>query len=210
RVTANHLCTGSKEWSGNFMNWAATQTIDPFRSVLTGGYRVRDTASETWLEKARHDGQGGAGIYPDRSLSGSTVVQGAVVSNSWSSYKVRIQGLGNKMRFTRTGDLYVGAGDVTAYNPASSGPYNSTVYEVSVRVKVCVPNLLEANCRQYSGGYKPEGLIQQYAEQLRIGIFGFLNDHNMLRDGGVLRARQKFVGPTMIEPGGGEVGAEER
>jgi len=29
------------------MNWAATQTIDPFRSVLTGGYRVKDTPTET-------------------------------------------------------------------------------------------------------------------------------------------------------------------
>lgn len=54
--TINRLCAG--RWSGNFMNWAATQTIDPFRWVLTGGYRVRDTASETWLEKARHSGQG--------------------------------------------------------------------------------------------------------------------------------------------------------
>ena len=38
--TIDHTCAGL--WSGNFMNWAATQTIDPFRSVLTGGYRVRD------------------------------------------------------------------------------------------------------------------------------------------------------------------------
>ncbi len=32
-----------QEWSGNYLNWAATQTIDPFRKALTGGYRVRDT-----------------------------------------------------------------------------------------------------------------------------------------------------------------------
>ncbi|HEX7720071.1 MAG TPA: hypothetical protein VF389_09705, partial [Woeseiaceae bacterium] len=55
----DHRCTNANEWSGNFLNWAATQTIDPFRSVLTGGLRVRDTNNETWLEKARHDGQGG-------------------------------------------------------------------------------------------------------------------------------------------------------
>ena len=28
------------EWSGNWLNWAATQTIDPFRKALTGGLRV--------------------------------------------------------------------------------------------------------------------------------------------------------------------------
>jgi type IV pilus assembly protein PilY1 len=200
--TDDHRCTGSDEWSGNFMNWVATQTIDPFRSVLTGGYRVRDTTSQTWLEKARHDGQGGTNIYPDRSLPNNYTVQGAVPANSWSSFKARIQGLGTKMHFTRTGDLY--AGSATAYNPDDDGPYSSVTYEVSVRVKVCVDGLLEPNCRPYSGSYKPEGLIQQYSDQLRIGIFGFLNDHNMLRDGGVLRARQKFVGPTMVEPGVGE------
>src|SRR5690606_26862831 len=84
RVTSDRRCTGTREWSGNFMNWAATQTIDPFRLVLTGGYRVRDTVTETWLEKARHEGQGGATYYPDREISGSSVVQGAAVSNSWS------------------------------------------------------------------------------------------------------------------------------
>src|SRR5690606_38608677 len=59
RWTSDHRCTGTKEWSGNFLNWAATQTIDPFRSVLTGGYRYKDDSDETWLEKARHEGQGG-------------------------------------------------------------------------------------------------------------------------------------------------------
>src|SRR5581483_5431178 len=37
----NHSCSGA--WSGNFMNWATMQTIDPFRWALTGGYRVVDT-----------------------------------------------------------------------------------------------------------------------------------------------------------------------
>ena len=32
------ICSGS--WSGNFLNWATMQTIDPFRWALTGGYRV--------------------------------------------------------------------------------------------------------------------------------------------------------------------------
>jgi hypothetical protein len=46
----SHQCTGL--WSGNFMNWATMQTIDPFRWALSGGYRSVDQAGLTILEKA--------------------------------------------------------------------------------------------------------------------------------------------------------------
>ena len=200
----NHRCNG--QWSGNFLNWAATQTIDPFRSVLTGGYRVRDTATETWLEKARHTGQGGTNIYPNRRLpatgNSAALVSGATPFNAdWM--RMRIVGLGAEMRFRLEDD------DIND-NPEDYDPSDDVndveSYDLSIRVKVCVPGMLEANCRAYpNGNYKPEGLIHQYADELRIGVFGYLNDHNMLRDGGVLRARQKFVGPTMIVPGTGQV-----
>jgi type IV pilus assembly protein PilY1 len=201
-LASNRQC--SNQWSGNFMNWATTQTIDPFRWVLTGGYRVKDDVGETWLEKARHTGQGGTTVYPNRRLPGSSVASSLVagatpLGASW--IRMRIQGLGIKMRF-RLADDDVDE-DVTPYNPAQPLLLDRA-YEVSIRVKVCVPGLLEANCRSYSGGYKPEGLIQQYADELRLGVFGYLNDLDQLRDGGVLRARQKFVGPTMIVPGSGE------
>ncbi len=56
RADAGYGCdTSQGVWAGNFLNWAATQTIDPFRSALTGGYRVRDTVNETILEKAVAD-----------------------------------------------------------------------------------------------------------------------------------------------------------
>src|SRR3546814_5794891 len=71
-MAANRTCAGAKEWSGNYLNWAATQTIDPFRLALTGGYRVRDTATETWLEKARHDRDA---LYPDRSEEHTSELQ---------------------------------------------------------------------------------------------------------------------------------------
>jgi len=73
-----HQCSGM--WSGNFMNWATMQTIDPFRWALTGGYRSVDqptppttTAPSTVLEKAWGSNQGqvynstlnaSAGSYP--------------------------------------------------------------------------------------------------------------------------------------------------
>mgnify|MGYP001145109662 CR=1 FL=1 len=192
-------CSG--EWSGNFLNWAATQTIDPFRKVLTGGLRVRDTATETWLEKARHTGQGGTDIYPNRSLSGSALIAGATPFTGVNTLQMRIQGLGNRMRF-RLDNTNVGSG--TPFDPAvhpNSGNPGDQAYDVVARVAVCVPGLLEDNCEQYGSNYKPEGLIQSSSDRLRFSIFGYLNHtQNAGRDGAVMRARQKFVGPRL--PGG--------
>ncbi|MGI9232044.1 MAG: pilus assembly protein, partial [Woeseiaceae bacterium] len=205
--TGDRRCRGFifGQWSGNFLNWAATQTIDPFRSVLTGGLRVRDTATETWLEKARHSGQGGASIFPDRRLpasgdSNSDMLDATPFNYNWM--RMRIDGQGNKMLFRLQGDNVTAS--PTPYNPLA-GVGTTSTYEISVRVKVCVPGLLEANCRLHpNGNYKPEGLIQQYAGEIRFGVFGYLLDSDQERDGGVLRARQKFVGGTRIVPGVGE------
>ena len=218
RKAASFNCEADGEWSGNFMNWTATQTIDPFRSALTGGYRVKDEPKETWLEKARHYET--YGMFPDRRVPESGIdpaLVGNVTAASWSSISTRIQGLRNKMRFTRDGDM----GDNTAstvvdYNPeihtlsddVQSGALGSgaQVYEVSIRVKVCDVEVgLEQNCKRYSKGWKPEGLIQEYSTRIRYSIFGFLNDNDAGRNGGVLRARQKFVGPETHYPDQGSL-----
>ncbi len=65
----DHSCSG--KWSGNFMNWATTQTSDVFRWALTGGDRHADTASLSVLEKARHDGQGGFTQFPLKRIGGA-------------------------------------------------------------------------------------------------------------------------------------------
>ncbi len=203
-TASTRTCTGSNsaKWSGNFLNWATMQTIDPFRWALTGGYRVRDTTTETFIEKAWASGQGGTGNFPNRSLGSAALVSDNTPFDAWTSMAMRIQGLGNKMRFTVSGGVDNAA---TAYDPAVTVA-GATVYEVSVRVKVCDSNIatagpLEGNCTAYpNGSYKPTGLLQQYAERIRYSAFGYLNDSNLSRDGGVLRARQKFVGPTITIP----------
>ncbi len=344
-AAANHVCSG--KWSGNFLNWASMQTIDPFRWVLTGGYRVIDTATLTVLEKAWGTAQGGLGNFPDSVLP-STMLAGATpFAASKIAMFMRIWGQGNKMRFTlpdtsaaaavsfttkfwnninRTGnpvltrtdstvdydwgngspgtgvnvDNFAGewsasitvpttgnytfrlkaddtsqlrvngvlvinqtsyqnmnyqyspaialtAGNVvtinvnmadtgggaalqlqwarpgdTDYMTIGSGvaPIGNTstafssvaatsggiVYDMFMRAKVCDASAptgvtLEKNCVAYGSNYKPEGLIQGYANKIRYSAFGYLNDSNILRDGGVLRARQKFVGPTAPVPG---------
>ncbi len=197
-AATNHACNG--KWSGNFMNWASMQTIDPFRWALTGGYRVKDTPTETIIEKAKATGQGGNSNFPDRTITAS--ISSATPLN-WGQMKLRIQGLGNRLFFTNTGNN----------NNVTDGiPWGSTtdidgrkVYEVNVRVKVCDSSTsagtLESNCVKYSQGYKPEGLIQRYSDKIRFSAFGYLNDGGNGRDGGVMRARMKYVGPTKAEPG---------
>jgi type IV pilus assembly protein PilY1 len=197
-TTTTRTC--SSKWSGNFLNWASMQTIDPFRWALTGGYRVADTATLTVIEKAWATGQGGTGNFPDSTLSGSTEVAGATPFST-DNFGMRIQGLGNKMRFVRYRNTDT---PVTLYGtalPYSGSTTRNKVYEVYIRVKVCDPAYLEANCTAYGSNYKPEGLMQKYSNKIRYSAFGYLNDDDIQRDGGVLRARQKFVGPTQPVPG---------
>lgn len=210
-LATDFKCPTAKQWSGNFMNWAATQTIDPFRSGLTGGYRVKDTPTETWLEKARH--APGYGGYDNRRLPAGSGDNAGLVSgatgSTWANFTLKIEGLNNQMQFTSTGTNDFGnAKKVVAYDPSkhnlTTGKNSDAgvVYQVSVRVKVCDTSVLpiESNCVKYSGGYKPEGLIQEYSKRIRYSIFGFLNQSGNGRNGGVMRARQKFVGPNSYYP----------
>ncbi|WP_417316034.1 pilus assembly protein [Cycloclasticus pugetii] len=214
-ATTNGVCAGDSLWSGKFLNWATTQAIDNFRSVMTGGYRVKDTTSETWLEKAWQDGQGGTGNFPRTSISGSSLIGGASPFTNWTGFQAEVIGRGNKLLFRRSGTTFA---NPVAFNPSNISTVNtnnnSGVYEVSVRVKVCVPGMTEANCIPYGNRFKPEGLVQANAENMRYSGFGYLgdgsanntdNDINRNLDGGVMRARMKFVGEFAIDPEEGEV-----
>jgi type IV pilus assembly protein PilY1 len=220
-VATNHTCSGL--WSGNFLNWALTQTIDPFRSVLTGGYRSVDTVSKSILEKAWASGQGGTVV--DKAINGNTLVQGATPYN-WSNIYIRINGLGNSMAFGNQnnfgggGNIY-GTGSNTSFvalstvdtlpNVVPSSDINTGqyLYGMDVRVKVCDATTslgiagLETNCVAYGNNYKPEGLIQKNALSFNFAAFGYLNDSDVRRDGGVMRARMGPVGPIKAVPGSG-------
>jgi len=228
-------CGQAGEWSGNFLNWAATQTIDPFRSALTGGYRVTDTPTTTILEKATMPNANATSNFPRRSIAGKTTLQGATPSQgttgtAWSNFYMKIDGQGNKMLFGSSAMTNDSAWNSTTiktvpYNPSlhvlNGGSYlnrdgtaacsqNCTAdtaftYYVYVRAKVCVSGLLEDNCVQYSQGYKPEGLLQEYSKKIRYSVFSYRLDNSGTADSGVLRARQKFIGPNSYYPDQGTV-----
>lgn len=222
----NRKCSGSKQWSGNFLNWAGTPTIDPFRSALTGGYRYKDEEGLTVLEKARHTGQSNAGdrVNSTTGYLPATEIAGATPANSdWTSFNIRLSGQGVEMLFSNWNDKMgangsntINVNEWTYYDPNAAGQWNNgrlktayyvgnqvkSVYRLKIRVKVCVPGQLEANCKKYSDtNYKPEGLLQQYSSDIRYSVFGYLNDESQQRDGGVLRAGQKYVGPLKRTPG---------
>jgi type IV pilus assembly protein PilY1 len=195
-------------WSGNYLNWASMQTLDAFRWVLTGGYRSKDEASYTTLTKtySARDHSSAA----NKSLSGTTNVQGATPFDGSWTLNTRIQNLGTRMYITKDGDLTTPA-SVTAYQQQSNGasganaPSTTAVYELYINVRVCTGAATtgpwQDRCVQYGSNYKPEGLLQQYALKLRYSAFGYLNDDGALRDGGVMRARMNSIGPLVPQPG---------
>ncbi|MBC7413943.1 MAG: pilus assembly protein [Herminiimonas sp.] len=217
-LAPTHLCASTSSlplWSGNWLNWASMQTIDTFRYALTGGYRAKnfDTTSITVLEKAYGSSQGSeSSNAPAKSLTSATTVTGAT-PYTFASLNSQIWGLGNVLRvsgsvISASGATASTAGS-TAYtsqnsyvNSGSSKASSNAVYDLVIRVQVCKASPgLESNCTQYGSNYKPEGLLQQYSPKIRFGAFGYLNDGNINRDGGVLRAAMKFVGPTKPVPG---------
>ncbi|KQW75259.1 pilus assembly protein [Methylibium sp. Root1272] len=197
-VNTAHNCTGANEWSGNYLNWASTPTIDPFRWAMTGGYRIIDTTTTTILQKSRDTGQG---LAPDKSITAAATVAEASPLG-FNNLHTRIQSQGINMLFASSSAALGGA--VADYNPAVA-PVVGTVYRAVMRVKVCdtatAAGGVEANCKQYGSNWKPEGLIQKYSNRIRFSAFGYLNHSDFLRDGAVLRAQQKFVGPTRPVPG---------
>lgn len=215
-------CAGQL-WDGHYLNWATTQTIDPFRKALTGGYRVRDLPGETWLEKADFSMNGSHIFFPTTRIPAGSADDAALVHGAtparWSSFRTRVDGLGARLYFTSSGDIEA-ATSAIAYDPGNAAHRlqpstggvpgdEADIYELSVRVKVCVAEVgLEDNCVAYARGAKPEGLLQRYSGELRYSVVSYINNGGSnpyggsepAPDGGVLRARQKFVGPIRPDP----------
>ena len=226
-----HQCDGTK-WSGNFMNWAGMQTIDPFRWALTGGYRVVDSNTQTILEKAwgsQQGSTGGAGTnFPYRGSTQSTgnnlpssLISKVTPFTTWPVLNTAVWGNGNEMVLTNLGN-YTTLASSSMYNVPTgtnavnlpdplelltipNNPLNVFLYKVYVRVSVCDTSILgvaglESNCVKYGSNYKPEGLLQQYANQIRYADLSYLNGNGVNQQGGVLRDPMNFIGPTYPQP----------
>ena len=201
-AASSKTCTSAGEWSGNYMNWASMQSLDTFRWVLTGGNRIVDSATETRLQKT-YFAPKGTSYSPDKSLTSSTTVAGATPL-TWSNVYTSIANRGTSMLFSAC-SIASSPSSITEYaGTASDCSGSAKVYRLYINVKVCDTAPTTSNyhsCKQYGTNYKPEGLVQKYADKLRYAAFGYLNDDNVKRDGGVLRAAMTYVGPTQPVPG---------
>jgi len=228
--TYKHSCSGY--WSGNFMNWATMQTIDPFRWALTGGYRSIDTTTQTILEKAWGPStQGSQTNFPYRgtdqgSTSNQYLTPGLVTTvtpfSTWSAFDSNVFQQGNVMVFSRGGSGYKTAASNSAVVdlPTTIGSSinvntNNTAYKVYVRVLVCDTSVLgtaglESNCVKYGSNYKPEGLMQQYSNKIRFAALAYLNADGQTQQGGVVREPMGFIGPTYPQPLSASVVANAR
>jgi type IV pilus assembly protein PilY1 len=202
RQTGDKRCGGAGEWSGDFLNYLTTSRIDALRKVLYGGSRLVDSTTQTVLERsnipqdAHAWGKEYTSIAVDnydirdytpysepasgrRHLFANTTLLGS------STPELRVS-LDQPYRIWEWVSIERPVADARALN-GGGGPMLSNITDFHVRVAVCVPGLLEANCKDYTGVSKPTGLLQEFGEDDRM-YFGLITGSytNNLR-GGALR-----------------------
>jgi type IV pilus assembly protein PilY1 len=220
-VSAQNASTGAcpvaTQWAGNLLNWLTMSNLDQFRSVMTGGTRDSfssmatahpgDTTTRTVLIRTFGSDQGSIGNNPVRTLTIGTPglpLTGTVGTNMFA----RSFGYGSKFLISTTNNLQKNNANATlnfdmllaqqkATCAATTLSNGRSCFNIRVEVCIAVPGVgLEANCQnKYSGVPKPEGLIQQYNNDMRFAALGYLNVANGTRNGAVLRSAMKSVGP---------------
>jgi len=220
-TTAGRGCTNANWWSGNLLNWLTMTNLDQFRSVLTGGTRDTvssvqttpsgDSTTSTVLIRSFADRFPGASITPRKRLTAGTPGM-PLTTNRF----VRTAGYGTKI-IVSTDDSFPNvpglAGQLqSCADYGGTGSLHASDTCMNVRVRVCesIGGVgIEPNCRAryvnpVNGAViaKPEGLIQEYAQSLRFGAVAYLNDRPNTRDGAVIRAAMKSVGPVAATASG--------
>ncbi|TDR48560.1 type IV pilus assembly protein PilY1 [Tahibacter aquaticus] len=182
-TAASGLCPG--RWSGNLLNWATMTGLDAFRQALTGGNRLVDSNGVTILQRSRlaigtapvKSAASLTGLFPPTLFPGATTLyfrgsNGATQLSNGADSGVFVQ-IASNANFTGALQLYV-------------------------RVRACeAAGGRESNCIQYpNGNWKPVGLIQRYADRVRVGAAGYLFRDGAGKPNGALRAVVRDVGPT--------------
>lgn len=199
--TANATRSGqaivcAHKWSGNMLNWAASSAIDMLRYAMTGGDRVKDTPTDTVLQRAvlQDNFYNSSFNFPARVLSGNLDKLTPLAGTVGASGSIRIASCRDRLFIGSTSSGRCGhPGTDQLYGPDGPGPY---VAQVEVCSATEGPLRSDLCARQPNGRYKPVGTIQTYSEKMRFAAFGYLMDNTNARYGGVLRAPMKFAGPT--------------
>ena len=217
---------GGGGFNGNFMNWATSSAVDILRYGLTGGNRTTDESSGsgvTIIERAWLPDN----FYRSNDYFTEKVLPKALVSkmiersaaNKIGNNDMYIYNCRDRVYFAKSRDTTGGCTNPFGVADAKSdqlvGPNNDTYYEV--RNLVCDSNSAKNRlmtydpdtrkwkglCYPYGTGnnknYKPVGQFQVNAENLRVGVFGYLQDDSRSRYGGVMRAPLKYLGPKAFD-----------
>ncbi|HYD81741.1 MAG TPA: PilC/PilY family type IV pilus protein [Paucimonas sp.] len=199
-----HECDG-RTFSGNFMNWAVSSTLDMLRYALTGGDRVVDTADTTILQRAvlPEDFYANYAHFPRRILSAGGKSSAPERVTPFKVDKLHVVSCRNRILFS---DLAAEAGhcDTPAYERSGRlAKTDKRLGEYLARVKVCdsAEGATRGDlCRRYGANYKPAGVLQRHAGRMRFAAMGYLLDDAATRYGGVLRVPMKHIGPKKFGP----------
>ena len=203
-ASSNHSCKGA--FSGNFMNWVASSAIDILRLTLSGGYRVVDQVGKTYVQRANlpvHD-YAADPDWPLVTFSGTGIVKPSDVT-PFSASTIYVTSCRNRVLFSDKLPTPLAAlddGTLCDAEPLSNPDKNLGEYLVQVEVCSTTEGPTRPDyCVNYSGNFKPEGLIQKNADKLHFGVMGYLLDSNPRRYGGMLRAPMKYVGRNAYDAG---------
>lgn len=237
-LTAAGECSGSGgAFSGNFMNWATSSAIDILRYGLTGGNRVVDGDTGThqtileraWLPDSFYRS---SSYFSEKSITkaqAATLVEQSLY-NKINGTKLWIYNCKNRVYFARSQDTNASSTCNSPFNVANTGSdeligSTATQKYYELRSLVCDPNSAtnrlmtydpstkewKGLCFRYpSGKYKPVGQFQMNSESLRVSVFGYLNDDQKARYGGVMRSPMKYLGPRAFDQNFNLIGANPR
>ncbi len=211
----SRMCTNA--FSGNFLNWSASSSIDMLRMALTGGDRLIDTSNLTILQRAVIPN--GKPIcfwntknFPAKKLSKAGGTSG---KNYFGAVPIAMQNEAGKNDIwvaNTLNKIFFGTAIISYGNCAYSHTYTLGTYYARVEVCNSSSGILQDNrnypfCKKYpSGHYKPIGALQKYSDKVRISVFGYLLDSTASwaggRYGGVLRAPMKYIGKKTFDERG--------
>jgi len=232
RTTSNYFSCDGTHWSGNFLNWAATSSLDLFRMVLSGGWRVLDQTyaqggltviSRAFLPDVSRNSVPSfyaSGNFPRLSISSA---------NAAGTLPTSVLGNNNSLVIVNCRDQIFIGNNSNSNGSCSSPGSDGNRFAGYARVAICDPIEVAAGrpslysgsltlCTRYgtSGSYvyKPEGVMQFNRNDVNYAAFGYLTDPSQSRFGGVLRAPMRRItdeftstdGVTLLNPLGDTAG----
>lgn len=180
---------------------AAVTGATPVQTSNDRGIRVRigGLRSQMWLYPSKSGSLGSSQLErPVTDSSQSAGVSAIPYNPEFNTFPDSSTSTTSNTTACKTGEFGCTGPNNSRYTHTTYG--NDQAYAVSIRVQVCDGSLdVRDFCHRYSGSYKPEGLLQENAKKTRFSLFAYLTQSGGVRPGGVMRARQKLIGPVTPE-----------